>query len=412
MKRFLGLLVMICLLLSLVSPLSAQEATQEPMPEAVGLRPDAPTYALHGPYWVGTRSFVLEGETNPHDIRIWYPALNPSGATEALTYTISWMKYLIDSSSDIAGHALADAGPDVSSAPYPLIVFSHGYGGELIFYAWLVEHLASYGFVVIAPDHQENNDETPVYLHTTVVRPLAITRTLDYAAALTAADGELAGVIDMERVAVAGQSYGGYTALAAGGARYDMAAYKARCDALAPDDPDRSMCYIADFQVEMAKMAGLDSAPQGLWPSVADPRIDAIVTIAGDSPMFGEQGLAEVTVPVLAIGGTLDTSTLYNWGVRPTYDNVSSTQKILATFVNADHYIASTSCADAPSIVDLGIFFFCSDPVWDVDRAHDLMNHFTTAFLLDVLKGDADAHAALAPDAVSFNGIRYEAQGF
>lgn len=47
-----------------------------------------------------------------------------------------------------------------------------------------------------------------------------------------------------------------------------------------------------------------------------------------------------------------------------------------------------------------------------MDRAHNLINYFTTAFLLGVLKRDKDAHAALAPDAVSFPGITYQAQGF
>ena len=61
---------------------------------------------------------------------------------------------------------------------------------------------------------------------------------------------------------------------------------------------------------------------------------------------------------------------------------------------------------------EMGLDFLCSDPVWDMDRAHDLINHFTTAFLLDVLKGDVEAHAALSPDAVSFPGIVYEAEGF
>jgi hypothetical protein len=42
-----------------------------------------------------------------------------------------------------------------------------------------------------------------------------------------------------------------------------------------------------------------------------------------------------------------------------------------------------------------------------MDRAHDLTNHFTTAFLLDVLKGDKEAHKALLPDAVKFPGIQY-----
>jgi predicted dienelactone hydrolase len=411
MKRtfvFVVALGLLALSLVFVAPVIAQE---EP-PQPVGLRPDAPTYALHGPYWVGTQSFVLEGETNPHDIRVWYPALNPNGAAEAVTYSMSWMKYKLDATSEITGHALAEATPDMSSAPYPLVIFSHGFGTESILYAWLVEHLASYGFVVVAPDHPENSAETPAFVRTTIDRPEAVSRALDYAETLTAPDGALAGMIDMEHIAVAGQSYGGYTALAAAGARFDMDAYKASCDALAEDDPNAFLCEFAPFAAEMADIAGLPSAPEGLWQSVGDPRIDTVVTIAGDTYMFGKDGLAEVTLPILAIGGTRDTATTYDWGVRPTYDDISSEQKILVTLENADHFLALTSCADIPSTVELGYFFFCSDPVWDVNRAHDLMNHFTTAFLLDELKGDQEAGAALAPDAVSFNGIRYEAQGF
>jgi predicted dienelactone hydrolase len=355
---------------------------------------------------------VIEGEDNPSDIRVWYPALNPTGATGSITYTISWMKYGFDATSDIAGRAFADAAPDMSAAPYPLIVFSHGYGSESILYAELIEHMTSYGFVVIAPDHQESTDEASGFVRTTIVRPQAVTHSLDYAEALTAPDGVLAGMIDMERVAVAGHSYGGYTALASGGARYDMTAYQERCAALAPGDPNEFLCMFADAQAEMAEFAGLAAAPQGLWDSVADPRVDALVTIAGDSYMFGEEGLAEITMPVLAIGGTLDFGTPYAWGVRPTYDNVTSPEKILVTLENANHFIAGPICADAPSFLDLDAFYLCSDPVWDMNRAHDLMNHFTTAFLLDELKGDADAAAVLAPDAVNFPGILYEAEGF
>jgi hypothetical protein len=47
-----------------------------------------------------------------------------------------------------------------------------------------------------------------------------------------------------------------------------------------------------------------------------------------------------------------------------------------------------------------------------MDRAHDLISHFTTAFLLAELYQDADAAAALAPDGVHFPGVTYEAQGF
>jgi hypothetical protein len=53
-----------------------------------------------------------------------------------------------------------------------------------------------------------------------------------------------------------------------------------------------------------------------------------------------------------------------------------------------------------------------SDAVWDVNRAHDLINHFTTAFLLAELYDDADAATALAPEAVQFPGIKYETTEF
>ena len=78
----------------------------------------------------------------------------------------------------------------------------------------------------------------------------------------------------------------------------------------------------------MAELAGLDAIPTGLWPSWRDARVDAIVTMAGDAYMFGEAGLSEVDVPVMAIGGTGDTGTPYDWGTNPTFEYVSSMTKV------------------------------------------------------------------------------------
>jgi hypothetical protein len=55
---------------------------------------------------------------------------------------------------------------------------------------------------------------------------------------------------------------------------------------------------------------------------------------------------------------------------------------------------------------------FCSDPGWDRNYAHNLVKHFVTAFLLAELKQDAGAAAMLAPDAVEFPDVTYEAQGY
>ncbi len=417
-KRLLFVLLIVVLVLPALAITPFAGAQEGPKPEAVGLRPDAPPYALHGPYWVGTRDFVIEDPDRPLPSTVWYPALNPTGVEETHIYTDIIIKWDAGIPADITptemGHALQDAAPDMSGGPYPLAIVSPGYGDFRPEYAHLTEHLASYGFVVIVPDHIEFwTPDVPNLWKDTIERPRDIQHVIAYSETMNGADGTLPGLIDMQRIAVLGHSYGGYTALATGGARLDLDEYSARCNALPQDDPWRGWCdLLLTHDADMATLAGLDAVPQGLWPSWGDPRVKAIVSFAGDSYPFGESGLKEITIPLMAIGGTADTSTPPDWGIYPAYENVSSSQKALVVFENADHFIFTATCENEPWLVESGWSVFCLDSVWDKTRAHDLLHHFVTAFLLATLKGETEAAAALAPDAVSFPGITYEAQGF
>ena len=103
LSRFVLLLGVVLASLLMLTPLSAQEAGG---PSPVGLRPDAPTYALHGPYWVGTKEFMIPAEDGIRRLpaTIWYPALNPEGLTEANTYRTIY-------GARVIGHALASAAP-------------------------------------------------------------------------------------------------------------------------------------------------------------------------------------------------------------------------------------------------------------------------------------------------------------
>ncbi len=202
------------------------------------MRPDAPEFAKHGPFWVGYKSLVIgEGSDRPLEAGLWYPALNPNGAKEEITYPITLKIPLeqIDAPVVAYGHALQDAEFDPSAGPYPLVVFSHGFGANAVWYNTLLEHYASHGFIVLAPEHTEQFDpEYSDIWKASIDRPLDIKRTLDYAEQITAPDGDMAGLIDMQHVAVAGHSYGGYTALAMAGAQYDLDAFNARCAQLPP----------------------------------------------------------------------------------------------------------------------------------------------------------------------------------
>ena len=408
----LFMLVVSALVLSSVLPALAQDA-----PAADGLRPDAPEYAKHGPFWVGYKSLVIGEDTDrPIEAGIWYPAMNPNGDPEEITYEIT-LKIPLEGFEDpapVTGRALLDAEIDDSAAPYPLVIFSPGFSTNAAWYAHLIEHYASHGFIVLAPEHMEHFDpEWSEIWSASIDRPLDVKQTLDYAEVLTGADGDMAGLIDMENVAVVGHSYGGYTALAMAGAQYDLEGFNARCAALAPDDPNAFLCApVVPKEADMAARAGLDPMPEGLWPSVGDPRVKAIVPMAGDSYLFDKAGLAKITIPMMAIGGTADTGTPYDWGSKPAYDYTASAKKALVTLNGAEHTI-TTSCESMPWMAETPFYeWICFDPVWDKDRGMDLINHFSTAFLLDTLKGDPAAAAALAPQAVSFQGIDYQAEGY
>ena len=162
----------------------------------------------------------------------------------------------------------------------------------------------------------------------------------------------------------------------------------------------------------MAQLAGLDTLPPGLWPSWSDPRVDAVVSLAGDAYLFGQNGLAGIAVPVLAIGGTADEDTPMSWGAHPTYAYVSSPAKAMVALENAGHMIFTAPCEAIPLLLRFMSAEFCFDPGWDRYQAHNLIKHFTTTFLLAELKQDPQAAAALAPVNVNFPGLTYEAQGY
>jgi predicted dienelactone hydrolase len=400
---------------------ACQPVMPVPVQPLAGLRLDAPPYAVHGPFAVGYKPVVIgEGTEHPLEASLWYPALNPTGRKEEITYKITPRDFTwsTDLPRVVYGHALLNAEIDLSQGPYPLVIWSPGYVANAAWNSNLLEHYASYGFIVLSPEHTETLEPSdfatnPPAIHgfwtSPIDRPLDIKQTLDYAEKLTAAGGELAGAIDMDHVAVAGHSSGGGTALAMGGARFDLDAFNARCAQLPAGDENEYQCTsVVPFEAEMAARAGFDSIPKGLWPSMGDPRVKAILPMSSLAFLYDKAGLANITIPMMAMGGTADSAIPYDWATKLAYDNASSPQKTLVAFVGGEHLIFGTPCENEPWIVDHPAYqYFCLDPVWDKKRVLDLIDHFSTAFLLDTLKGDKEAHAALLPDAVSFPGVEY-----
>lgn len=367
-----------------------------------------------GPYAVGVRGLTA-GES-ALQITMWYPAAGQVSGEASLTYSYAINMLGPESSITLAtyeGQAVPGAMPDLPDGPYPLVILSPGFAIQDTSYAWLADHLTSHGFVVVSPQHFESLDPSKLWL-STIERPQDVLTVFAYIDEQVQVGGEFEGLIDNETVAVIGHSYGGYTALAAAGAQMDTSAFKDACEmASNSSDPLVFLCdALLPHLNEMAKSAGLNSAPLGLWPAWADPRVDAVVAMAGDAAMFGQAGFAQVIVPVMAMGGTADRDSPFRWGTQPTYEYAASPQKVEIAFEDAEHLIFAGECGKVRRILNYAPTSFCADPAWDREYAHDLVKHFTTAFLLAELRQDASAAAMLAPDVVEYSGVTYEAVGY
>lgn len=391
-------------------------ARQEKEATYTGPFPEAPPYSARGAYLVGTRELAIGGE-RPLEIEVWYPALNSDNREESITYPYEVKMGDPFGAVKIAsfeGQAIREAPYDLSAGPYPLVVLSPGFSIGSFAYSWLAEHLASYGFVVISPEHPERLDPENELWRSAITRPQDILAVLAYVDEQVGSGGSFAGLIDAHLVAVIGHSYGGYTALAAAGARIDTQGFESHCEnARAADEPGVWLCdQLTPHVADMAALAGLDSVPEGLWPAWADARVAAIVPMAGDAFFFGQAGLAEISVPVMAIGGTADKDAPYMWGTYPAYEYASSPRKARIALTDAEHMIFTGPCETNPWYMKFLSGEFCSDEAWDRIYAHDIVKHFTSAFLLVELKQDAGAAAILAPHAVEFAGVTYDAQGY
>ena len=216
---------------------------------ARNLAPMAP--APTGPYTVGTRTvdlidptrsepFAANGSKRELLVRFWYPAASTHGCRPA-PYTSSgvwnYMAHLERvSPPQVRTNSCQDA--MVTSEKHPVVVFTHGFTGIFTDYTFLFEDLASRGYVVVSVNHtfEATAVEFPdgrliksifgSHLGETIQLD---TKTASFAVAVRLGDlkfvldelqkmntsqaGLFAGKLDLSRVAVAGHSLGGLTAL-------------------------------------------------------------------------------------------------------------------------------------------------------------------------------------------------------
>jgi predicted dienelactone hydrolase len=181
----------------------------------------------------------------------------------------------------------------------PLVMFSHGAGGNASGYAWFGEYLASHGYLVAMAYHYRANtfDSSALYVRNRLwQRPRDIS--LDISQLLQ--DKVWRPHIDPNQIGVAGHSQGGFTSLWLGGANIN---------------PELFLQFQRGWKNNLMVPAYLreqmspDAEPA---LNVRDDRVKAAFAMApGDIPGFGmdEAGLRQMRIPAYIIVGAGDTTT-------------------------------------------------------------------------------------------------------
>ncbi len=371
--------------------------TPEPLPFEPAGPSHAPDPAAAGPFPVGVRTVIWEdggrrwpdGRARTITVEVWYPAVEAARLPEdqqGASYDIRSV-LTADQQAQTASlelpllhtFAVRDAAPRSDRGAFPLIVFSHGMAGMRWQSTYLTVFLASHGYVVAAPDHEGDRMEDALrgaHEPTTFSlehRPKDVIYVLNRLARLKEGD-PLHGLVDMERVGLAGHSFGALTSLR-------VPLFDDRIKAIVPQTPPST-----------------DLA----WVGFAHPQ------------PFG--------IPVLIQAARDDQTLKWDEHVAPAWAALSRPRWLLDV-VKGGHFTYSDLCAfDLTPIlgtVDIGYSAEdveramrdgCTEPAPPASVAQPLIRHFAVAFFNAHLRGSEGSLALLSQDrATALAGAEGEA---
>ena len=256
----------------------------------------------------------------------------------------------------------------------PVVIFSHGLGGNREGSAFLLSYLAANGYVAVAVQHPGSDTPAvfgvgaaargsidPDRIKTDMAQAMspgvAVDRFRDIPFAISmladmnASDATLRGRLDMERVGMSGHSYGAVTAQALAGQRFAM-----------------------------------DS-------SFADQRIKAAIIYSPSKPRRGDAtvAFADIRIPTFHMTGTEDKNPIGTPDMTPQdrlvpYREIRGADKFLLILTGGDHMVFSGHR-------------FRGDANPKDDRWHEIVQRASLAFWDAYLTGKPEAKAYLAGGA-------------
>ena len=199
--------------------------------------------------------------------------------------------------------------PVDTSKPAPLIVIAPGLNTDWQNFAYLAEHLASYGFGVATVNFPGsdakrinavlNGLDVPPADNRWVEQPKVVTWLLNEIENKSKSDSSWQGKLNLQRVGIVGQSLGGYTAMAVAGAKVDWKHLQRECVKLQnPGQINLNPSLYLECQGATATSPATD---------LHDKRIVAAIAINPvANPVFSRRGMNQLDSSLMIVAGDKD----------------------------------------------------------------------------------------------------------
>ncbi len=285
------------------------------------------------PYKIGQKSihFVDDSRNRPLATEIWYPTLDniiskkQKGSPNELFKAIE----------TIPNAAIANE-------KFPLLIISHGTGGNRFSMTWFIEKMVMEGYIVVSLDHYGNSTFNKIPREFVKWWERAID--VQYVLTETLKNNEFASKIDTSKIGGVGFSLGGYTNIALAGGYVDRTVRENEnaAERKMPVEFPKTEETI-NFQNDSLIVASYNKYKN----RVKDNRIKAFFVMApaiGFGFHFKEQ-TNRITAPVFIVAGKGDKVAPIKTNAEK-YHSLINTSKIYLFNENVEHYVFLNEATD------------------------------------------------------------------